>query len=72
MSPITIDHHRSADAACCGCEAAWHAGGAVSILAVLCAAAEHALETGHTVTEHVTDDAVICPLEPTMNARERR
>ena len=67
MTPITIDHHRTADAACCGCEAAWHGGGPVAIMAVLSAAAEHALETGHTVTEHIADDAVVHPLEPTMN-----
>jgi hypothetical protein len=43
------------------CEAAWHTSGRVSVLAVLAAAAEHAIGTGHTVAEHVADDAVVHP-----------
>ena len=44
------------------CESAWAADGRVSVLAVLAAAAEHAIVTGHTVAEHVADDAVIHPM----------
>jgi hypothetical protein len=44
------------------CETAWATSGLVSVLAVLAAAAEHAIVTGHTVAEHVTDDAVVHPL----------
>jgi hypothetical protein len=62
VSPITIDHHRSASACCCECESAWHTSGPVSVLAVLAAAAGHAIETGHTVAEHVADDAVVHPM----------
>ena len=46
------------------CPAAWYGGGPVTVLAVLSAAAEHALESGHTVAEHIADDAVVHPLEP--------
>jgi D-tyrosyl-tRNA(Tyr) deacylase len=61
MSPITIEHHRSAQASCRDCPTAWAAGDHLSVLAVLAQAAEHALETGHTVAEHVADDAVVHP-----------
>ena len=44
------------------CETAWAAGGQITVLAVLSAAAEHAIETGHTVAEHVADDAVVHPV----------
>ena len=62
MSPITIDHHRTASAVCMECETAWATSGLVSVLAVLAAAAEHAIVTGHTVAEHVADDAVVHPV----------
>jgi len=62
VSPITIEHHRSASARCQGCDTSWHAGDALSVLAVLTEAAEHAMESGHTVDEHVADDAVVHPL----------
>jgi len=62
VSPITITHHRTADACCMECETAWAAGGQITVLAVLSAAAEHAIETGHTVAEHVADDAVVHPV----------
>jgi hypothetical protein len=61
MSPIIIEHHRTATATCRGCDTSWHAGDAVSVLAVLTQAAEHAIEYGHTVAEHVTDDATVRP-----------
>jgi len=61
VSPITIEHHRSASAQCQGCDTAWHAGDALSVLAVLSQAAEHAMEYGHTVAEHVADDATVRP-----------
>jgi len=66
VSPITIDHHKSAQACCMNCETAWATSGLVSVLAVLVAAAEHAIVTGHTVAEHVTDDAVVHPLAITQ------
>ena len=61
MSPITIEHHRSATASCRDCATWWAAGDRVSVLAVLAQAAEHAIEFGHTVAEHVADDAVVHP-----------
>jgi len=67
VSPITIDHHRSAHACCRDCRAVWVTDDVTTVMAVLAGAAEHALETGHTVAEHVADDAVVHPLEPTMN-----
>ena len=65
MSPITIEHHRTATASCRDCGTSWAAGDHVSVLAVLAQAAEHALGTGHTVAEHVADDAVVHPLATT-------
>ena len=62
MSPITIEHHRTASASCRGCETSWAAGDWTSVGAVLAAAAEHAIQFGHTVAEHVADDAVVHPV----------
>ena len=61
MSPITIEHHKSATAACRGCETSWHAGDQMSVLAVLAQVAEHAMETGHTVASRAVDDAIVHP-----------
>ena len=72
VSPITIEHHRSASACCMECESAWAADGWVSVLAVLARAAEHAIETGHAVAEHVADDAVIHPMATTIRSGETR
>jgi hypothetical protein len=66
VSPITIDHHKSASACCMHCETGWATSGVVSVLAVLAAAAEHAIVTGHTVAEHVADDAVVHPLSASI------
>ena len=61
MSVITIDHHRSCTAACQNCAETQASGQWVTVTAVLVWAAEHAIVCGHTVTEHVTDDAVVHP-----------
>jgi hypothetical protein len=65
MTPVTIDHHRSATACCRDCPATWATGVWVTVAAVLAAGAEHAIVTGHTVAEHVADDAVVHPLATT-------
>jgi hypothetical protein len=69
VSPITIEHHRSATASCRDCGTTWDATGWLTVPAVLAQAAEHAIETGHTVAEHVADDAVVHPMA-TTNLRE--
>lgn len=62
MSVITIDHHRSAHACCTNCPDQWRTSEDMRVEAVLSRAAEHAIMTGHTVTEHTVDDAVVHPL----------
>ena len=61
MSAITIDHHRTAYAHCQDCPEHWRTGPGTLVEAVLARAAEHAITTGHTVTERVADDIVVHP-----------
>lgn len=61
MTPIVIDHHRTAYAHCTGCVTVWATDQATDVPALLSAAAEHAMVTGHTVAEHIADDATVHP-----------
>jgi hypothetical protein len=58
---ITIEHHKTATASCRDCDTSWAAGDWTTVPAVLAQAAEHAIGRGHTVAEHVADDAVVHP-----------